>query len=458
MLRTRPSRALPIFAASLLLALFTFPLPLDAQGHSHGPMKAEAGAHGEPTAVALRAARLLDVESGEMLTGVTVLVEGNTLTEINPARLPAGTEVVDLGDVTLLPGLMDLHTHLAYSLTEGWVHRPVTETVADAALRGAHHAEITLMAGFTTVRDVGSGDFVDVALKHAIERGDVAGPRIFPASHAISITGGHCDTTGYAPGIAEQDWRSGTADGPDEVMKAVRYQIKHGAQWIKICATAGVLSFEGPVGAQQLSMEEMEAIVEEAARHGVKVAAHAHGAEGILAAVEAGVASIEHGSVLTDEIIERMKQKGTYLVPTTYLADAIDLDQLPPPIRAKAEWILPRAKESIRKAIEAGVNIAYGTDAAVYPHGLNARELNTLVQRGMTPLEALRTATVHAAKLLEVTDRGTLAAGKLADVIAVPGNPLEDITVTERVVFVMKDGRIYKNETVATAPVGGRGK
>ena len=456
-------RRVALLAALCFLLTLTAGVSTLAQSHSQGPMKAEGGVADAPAPVALRAARLLDVESGEMLTDVTVLVEGTTVTEVNPARLPEGTEVLDLGDVTLLPGLMDLHTHLAYGLSEGWVYRAVTETVADAALRGAHHADLTLMAGFTTVRDVGSDGFVDVALRHAIERGDVIGPRVIPASHAVTITGGHCDTTGFAPGVAEETYRSGVADGPDEVMKAVRYQIKHGAQWIKICATAGVLSFEGPVGAQQLSREEMEAIVEEAARHGVKVAAHAHGPEGILAAVEAGVASIEHGSVLTDEILQRMKEKGTYLVPTTYLADAIDLSQLPPPIRAKAEWILPRAKESVRKAIEAGIHIAYGTDAAVYPHGLNARELNTLVQRGMAPLESLRTATVHAAKLLGVDDRGVIAAGKLADVIAVPGNPLDDITVTERVVFVMKDGHVYKNETyiddpVTTAPVGDPGK
>jgi len=450
-------------AASILPAFFfllalAVALPAVAQGHTHGPVKTEPADGAAAAPLALRAARLLDVESGEMLTDVTVLVEGTRITAINPAPLPAGTEVRDLGDVTLLPGLMDLHTHLAYGLSEGWVYRRVTETVADAALRGAHHAEITLLAGFTTVRDVGSDGFVDVALRHAVERGDILGPRILPASHAVTITGGHCDTTGFAPGIAEEDWRSGVADGADEVIKAVRYQIKHGAQWIKICATAGVLSFEGPVGAQQLSREEMEAIVEEAARHGVRVAAHAHGPEGILAAVEAGVASIEHGSVLTDEILARMKEKGTYLVPTTYLADAIDLSQLPPPIRAKAEWILPRAKESVRKAIAAGVHIAYGTDAAVYPHGLNARELNTLVERGMTPLEALRTATVHAADLLQVDDRGVIAEGKLADVIAVPGDPLDDITVTERVVFVMKDGEIYKDETVRTGEMRGRGK
>jgi imidazolonepropionase-like amidohydrolase len=233
-------------------------------------------------------------------------------------------------------------------------------------------------------------------------------------------------------------------DGPWEAVEAVRYQIKHGARWIKICATAGVLSLEGPVGAQQLSDEEMRAIVEEAARHGVKVAAHAHGTEGILAAVRAGVASIEHGSMLTDEAIALMKERGTYLVPTTYLADAIDLEVLPPPIRAKAESVLPVAKESVRRAIRAGVPIAFGTDAAVYPHGDNARELATLVERGMTPLEALRTATLHAAALLGVDDRGVIAPGRLADLVAVDGDPLADISVTERVSFVMQGGKVHK--------------
>ncbi len=406
------------------------------------PSLATAQAEGP---VAIRADRMLDVEAGRIVEDAAVVVEDGRISAVNPDRLPEGIEVVDLGDRTLLPGLMDLHTHLAYDLEGDWIHQAATETLADFAFRAAKNAEKTLLAGFTTVRDVGSPGFVDVSLREAIERGFVPGPHVFPAGHAVTITGGHCDATGYAPGVLERSWRSGVADGPAEVLKATRNQIKHGAQWIKICATAGVLSFEGPVGAQQLTAEEMRTVVEEAARHGVKVAAHAHGDEGILAAVEAGVASIEHGSVLSDEILARMKEKGTYLVPTTYLADAIDLEQLPPPIRAKAQSILPRAKDSVRRAIEAGVPIAYGTDAGVYPHGLNARELSTLVTRGMTPLEALRSATVHAADLLGVDDRGVIAPGRVADLVAVPGNPLEDVSVTERVSFVMKDGHVYKN-------------
>jgi imidazolonepropionase-like amidohydrolase len=394
--------------------------------------------------VVVRAARMLDVESGRMLADAVVVVEGEWIAAVNPAELPEGAEVIDLGDRTLLPGLIDLHVHLTSQLEEGFVYRAVTDTAADAAFRAAANARKTLMAGFTTVREAGSDDFVDVALGEAIDRGLVEGPRVVPVGHSLGITGGHCDVTGFAPGILEQGPETGVVDGPWEAVEAVRYQIKHGARWIKICATAGVLSLEGPVGAQQLSDEEMRAIVEEAARHGVKVAAHAHGTEGILAAVRAGVASIEHGSMLTDEAIALMKERGTYLVPTTYLADAIDLEVLPPPIRAKAESVLPLAKESVRRAIAAGVPIAFGTDAAVYPHGDNARELATLVERGMTPLEALRTATVHAAALLGADDRGAIAAGRLADLVAVDGDPLADVTTTERVRFVMKGGVVYK--------------
>ena len=291
-----------------------------------------------------------------------------------------------------------------------------------------------------------SDGFSAVALMRASDRGLIEGPRIFPAAHGLGITGGHCDATGLAPGILEGGPERGVADGADEILKAVRYQIKHGAKLIKTCATAGVLSFEGPVGAQQYSEEELRVMVEEAARHGMKVSAHAHGTEGIIAAVRAGVASIEHGSMLNEEAIALMKEKGTYLVPTTYLADNIPLDVLPPHIRAKAESILPVAKESVRRAIRAGVKIAFGTDAAVFPHGDNAKEFTALVERGLTPLEAIRSATLNAVDLLGVDDRGLIAPGRLADIIAVPGNPLEDIRVLEDVRFVMKGGKVFKHE------------
>lgn len=401
-------------------------------------------AQASATPLVVRAARMLDVESGRIVPEAVVVVEDGRIVAVNPERTPEGAEVADLGDRTLLPGLIDSHTHLAYQLEPGFVYKAVEDTAADYAYRAAANARRTLEAGFTTVRDVGSAGFVDVALSHAVEKGLVPGPHVIPSGHALGVTGGHCDTTGFAPGIAERGPETGIADGPWELVEAVRYQIKHGARWIKVCATAGVLSFEGPVGAQQLSEEELAAIVEEASRHGVKVAAHAHGTEGIEAAVRAGVASIEHGSMLSDEVIELMKERGTYLVPTTYLADAIDLDALPGPIRAKAERILPVAKESIRRAIAAGVPIAFGTDAAVYPHGDNAKELAALVERGMSPLAALRSATVGAAELLGLEDRGVIAEGRRADLVAVPGNPLEDVSVVERVEFVMLGGKVVK--------------
>jgi imidazolonepropionase-like amidohydrolase len=350
---------------------------------------------------------------------------------------------MDLGDVTLLPGFIDAHTHLTGQIGAGTFTEAVTFTEAFGAFNAVKYGAITLRAGFTTVRDFG-GD-ITVELGKAVERGDILARRVIPSRNPLGITGGHCDVTGFAPGILEGGPEQGVADGPWQVIQAVRYQIKHGAKVIKTCATAGVLSMEGPVGAQQYTLEELTAMVEEAARHGIKVAAHAHGSAGILAAVQAGVASIEHGSILTDEIMDLMIEKGTYLVPTTYLVDRIPLEQLPPLVRAKAEEILPQARKSVQRAIERGVPIAFGTDAAVYPHGENAGEFEIYVQLGMSELEALRTATIYAADLLDTPDRGALAVGMLADIIAVPGNPLDDITVTKDVRFVMLGGRVVKH-------------
>lgn len=394
--------------------------------------------------VVLKAARMVDVDEGRIVSPAVIVVDGETIAAVNPDGLPAGAQVIDLGDRTLLPGLMDMHTHLTLDIEGDWVHRAVKETAADAALRGARNAWRTLQAGFTTVRDVWAAGFADVSLMRAIDNDIIVGPRVIPSAHGLSITGGHCEITGFAPGILEWGPKQGAADGAAEVLKAVRYQIKHGAKVIKICATAGVLSFEGPVGAQQFTSEEMETIVEEAARHGLRVAAHAHGKEGILAATLAGVASIEHGSELTDEIFRAMKEKGTYLVPTTYLADAIDYESLPAGPKEKALYMLPIAKESLSKAIRARVPIAFGTDAGVFPHGDNAKEFAVLVERGMTPVDAIRSATLNAADLLDVDDRGNLKEGLLADIIAVPGNPLERIEALEEVQFVMKGGRVFK--------------
>lgn len=284
-----------------------------------------------------------------------------------------------------------------------------------------------------------------VALSRAIERGDVVGPRVFPSANMLGSTGGHCgDITGFAPGILEGGPEDGVVDGVPAALRAVRYQIKHGAKFIKICATAGVVSFEETVGAQQMRFEEMEAIVTEAERHGVHVAAHAHGTEGIIAAVRAGVRTIEHGSMLTDEAIQLMLERGTYLVPTNYLTGVVDISTLPEALQPKAREVFPRMVESLRMAIRAGIPIAFGTDAGVYPHGDNAREFAVLVERGMTPIDAIRSATTVAAEVLRVNDRGHIAPGTLADIIAVPDNPLDDITALERVSFVMKGGVVYR--------------
>ncbi len=424
-----------LLAATLLA---TSPGHLTAQsagGTGHG------GMYDGPTV--LRAARLLDVESGQMHAGAVLVVENGLIAAVNPETVPDGAHEMDLGDVTLLPGFIDAHTHLAGQISATSFTDAITRTEAWGAFNAVVFGGRTVRAGFTTVRDYG-GD-ITVELGHAVERGDIVAPRVIPSRNPLGITGGHCDVTGFAPGVRERGPEEGVADGPWEVIEAVRYQIKHGAKVIKTCATAGVLSMEGPVGAQQYTLEELTAMVEEAARHGIKVAAHAHGPEGILAAVQAGVASIEHGSVLTDEIMDLMIEKGTWLVPTTYLADRIDLDALPALVRAKAEEILPLMRVSLERAIARGVPVAFGTDAGVFPHGENAGEFGIYVQLGMTELDALRTATIHAADLLGTPDRGRLAAGMLADVIAVPGNPLDDIAVTEDVQFVMLGGRVIKH-------------
>jgi imidazolonepropionase-like amidohydrolase len=403
-----------------------------------------------PPVIAVKAARMLDVISGQMLRNVTVVVTGEKITAVNPAAVPASVRTIDLGDATLLPGFIDLHTHLNGEVSATRFIEPVTTTDIDGAFVAAKNARTTLMAGFTTVRDLGSP--VTVALGKAQEKGTVLSPRVVSSRNAIGITGGHCDATGFAPGVLEVGPKDGVADGPWQVVEAVRYQIKHGAQVIKVCATAGVLSLEGPVGAQQYSFDELKAIVDEAARHGLRVAAHAHGTDGIKAAIRAGVTSIEHGSMLDDEAINLMKQRGTYLVPTSYLTERIDLAVLPPLVRAKAETVLPLAKTSLRKAIAAGVKVAFGTDASVYPHGENAHEFGVYVKAGMTPLAALRSATTLAADVLDKKDRGAIEAGRLADLVAVPGDPLADITGTERVDFVMQGGKVVRDDRRGVKP------
>jgi imidazolonepropionase-like amidohydrolase len=363
--------------------------------------------------------------------------------------------VLDLGDLTLLPGLMDMEVNL---LLGGPDHRsplnPVQDDPALRTLRAVANARRTLRAGFTTVRNLGlfvqtGGLLLDVALKKAIDHGWIDGPRVVPAGHAITPTGGHLDPTmfqAFAPHIMPLTVEEGIANGISEVRKAVRYQIKHGAQVIKVCASGGVMSHTGPAGAQQYSDEELRAIADEAHRAGLKVAAHAHGDDGIRAAIEAGIDCIEHGSLMSDATLGLMIERGTFLVPTTYLADGMDVSQAAPELQAKAAEVFPRAKQTISKAIERGARIACGTDAPAIPHGRNAKELVALVERGMTPLQAIRAATLVSCELIDVDDRGRLEEGLFADIIAVPGDPLTDITATERVNFVMKGGKIHRHE------------
>ena len=397
----------------------------------------------------IKASRMLDVAAGEIVSPAVIIVENGLVKAINPSVLPDQAPVTDLGDMTLLPGFMDMHSHLTldYYTGDHWTTAAVMETAADWALHGAEFGAQQLKAGFTTVRDAGAfPGFPDVALMRAINKGGVDGPRMFPAGHYISITGGHCDVTGFAPGIVELGPKAGIANGKAEILKAIRYQAKHGVKVIKVCATSGVFSKGDQPGAQQYSDEELKVIVDEATRHGLKVMAHAHGSEGIMAAVKAGVASIEHGSMLTTEIIREMKKRGTYYIPTIYLNDIPLPPETPAWTVAKSNYLAPFVEKSFSMALEQGVKIALGTDTGVFPHWQAGREFHAMVRRGMSEIEALRSATVHSATLLGVSDRGEIKVGMLADMVAVSGNPLEDIRVVEQVSFVMKGGKIFKNQ------------
>jgi imidazolonepropionase-like amidohydrolase len=398
---------------------------------------------------------MLDVDKGELIEPGDLLIDGERIAEVAPTAVPDDAEVIDLGDVTLLPGLMDMEVNL---LMGGPDHAsplvPVQDDPAVKTLRAVANARRTLRAGYTTVRNLGlfiqtGGLLLDVALKKAIDLGWVDGPRIVPAGHAISPTGGHLDPTmfqAFAPHVLPVTVEEGIADGVSEIRRAVRYQIKYGAEVIKMCASGGVMSHTGPAGAQQYSDEEMRAVADEAHRAGLKVAAHAHGDGGIRAAIEAGIDCIEHGSLMSDETLDLMVERGTFLVPTTYLADGMDVSHAAPELQAKAAEVFPRAKATISKAIERGARIATGSDAPAIPHGRNAREMIALVDRGMTPAQAIRAATVVAAELIDADDRGRLAPGLLADVVAVPGDPTADITLTEQVSFVMKGGDVFRHD------------
>ena len=403
-----------------------------------------------PGRTLVRAGHLLDVKTGKVADAQTIVVVGDTIQAIEPSAsvtAQPGDKVVDLGNLTVLPGLIDVHTHLTMN-TDFDPYHEVTETDAKDAINGVVNARTTLMAGITTVRNVGAGGFVDVDLRDAINAGQVPGPHMQVSGPLIGITGGHCDNNLLPYKYHATD--DGVADGIAAVQHKVRENIKYGADLIKICATGGVLSKGDDPQASQFTLEEMQAIVADAHRLGRKVAAHAHGAQGILWATEAGVDSIEHGSYIDDAGIAAMKQHGTYLVPTLYLEDwMVQSGHLPAFYQKKMVDVSAVAKSNIKRAMQAGVKIAMGTDAAVYPHGLNAHELDVYVnQLGMAPLAALQTATIHAADLMSWTAKtGTLEPGKWADMIAVEKNPLDDIRVLQDVKFVMKGGVVYKGES-----------
>jgi imidazolonepropionase-like amidohydrolase len=400
--------------------------------------------------VAVHAGRLLDVKTGKMLADQTLVIEDGRIVSMAAsaeAKIPTDAVRIDLPNATVLPGLIDAHTHLTSEPRFGYDRLAIS--VPREALIGAKNARATLLAGFTTARNVGARGFTDVALRDAINAGDVPGPRLLVSGPPLSITGGHCDNN-----MLPSEYHAtsdGAADGVAAVQHKVRENIKYGADLIKVCATGGVLSLGDNPQHSQYTVEEMKAIVADAHRLGRKVAAHAHGAEGIRWAAEAGVDSIEHGSYIDDAGIAAMKEHGTYLVPTLYLGDWMmenaEQTHMPPPLMAKAREVIPAARQNIAHAFTSGVKVAFGTDAAVYPHGLNGREFAVMVKLGLTPLQAIQAATVNAADLLGWSGKvGSLEPGAWADVVAVDGDPLKDVTTLERVKFVMKGGEVVKNE------------
>jgi len=428
-------RHLAIFS---ILSLLTF---LGATAIAQSPAQAAKR-------VIVHAGKYLDVKSGKTLTNQTIVIEGDKIVSVGGDAKPMPADIiVDLSGATILPGLIDVHTHLTANPQFGYEVLGIS--VPREALIGAKNARITLEAGFTTVRNVGATAYSDVALRDAISDGDVPGPRILASGPPLGITGGHCDNNLLPFEYHAQE--VGVADGIEGVQRKVREVIKYGADVIKFCATGGVLSKGDDPQASQYTLEEMKALVADAHRLGRKVAAHAHGAQGILWASQAGVDSVEHGSYINEAAIAEMKKNGTYLVPTRYLGDWLAENMqkigMPEMYAKKEREIMPIIDNNLKRAFASGVKVAFGTDAAVYPHGLNAREFAVYVRLGMTPLQAIQTATVNAADLLGWSDKvGTLDAGKWADLIAVDGDPLQDITTLQHVKFVMKGGAVIKNE------------
>ena len=412
-----------------------------------------------PATIALKAARMFDGKGKALVTNGVVIVQGDKIVDAGSnIAIPQGAQVIDLGDATLSPGFMDAHTHLTADYSGNYNERRLKEVdlnVSEQAIIATTNARATLEAGFTTVRDlgsrfVGSKEFVDVALRNTINHGVVPGPRMLVATYGIGATGGHFDpTAGFRDLLfgREPDYSEGIADGPDAVRHAVRFEVKNGADVIKAAVSGGVLSLTDEVDTPQFTAPEIAALVDETHRLRKKVAVHCHGDQAAKDAIEAGVDSIEHGSFLKPETLQLMKTKGTWLVPTLMATEWVlaKLDSYPPALQAKGKAAGAARTEMFRNAVKLGVKIALGTDAGVYPHGQNAKEFKLMVDLGMPPIEALRAGTSSDAELFGLTSKvGTLEKGKLADIVAMPGDPITDITATERVSFVMKEGKIVK--------------
>jgi imidazolonepropionase-like amidohydrolase len=435
-----------IVAATLAAA--AIPCAANAQQPQQAPGKT----------IVLKAARMFDGKSNSLTTPGLVVITDNKITAAGSgASVPAGAQIIDLGDATLLPGFIDAHTHLTMMHSDDWKQRELDQlekSIAEQELDASVNARATLLAGFTTVRDVGSHDQMDVGMRNAIRNGKIPGPRMLVSVHAIGSTGGHCDdTAGFRQGLFPETGPSeGVINGADQARQAVRLAHKYGADIIKTCASGGVLSPTDDVDTPQLTQEELNALVDEAHALRLKVATHCHGAEAGKRAILAGVDSIEHGTFLNDEDLDMMKQRGTYYVPTLMAVQGLDEQikkglYLPPLIQMKAQMAIDHIRKTFQNAINKGVNIGLGTDAAVYPHGRNAEEFHQMTDLGMKPIDALKAGTSSDAKLLGIADRtGSLEASKLADVVAVPGDPTQNIRATEHVLFVMKEGIIYKND------------
>src|SRR5438093_4269960 len=409
--------------------------------------------------VVLKAARMFDGKSNALVQNAVVIVQGDKIVDAGSnLPIPSGAQVIDLGDATLSPGFMDAHTHLTADYSGNYNERRLQEldlNVSEQAIRATVYARATVEAGFTTVRDLGSRfvssrEFVDVALRNSINKGVIVGPRMLVATKGIGATGGHFDpTSGFRDFLfgREADYTDGIANGPDEIRKAVRFEVKNGADVIKAAVSGGVLSLGDEVDTPQLTPPEMTALVDESHRLRKKVAVHCHGDQAAREAIEAGVDSMEHGSFMEPETLTMMKKKGTFLTPTLMASEWImgKLDNYPPALQAKAKAATAARSEMFRNAVKMGIKISFGTDAAVFPHGQNAKEFKLMVDLGMTPIDALKCATGNDAELLGIGQKvGTLDKGKLADIIAMPGDPTSDITATERVSFVMKEGKIIR--------------